>query len=266
MLLRILAVAASAEGFGDADANKRRNQLLIEAIGTRDGQRASVVVVPAGYWTARRQDDVSGLMGRVARAVGSALRPDKWLVGGVDVAHRTRSKSSGGKGRDGDDPWLWAVKREALPFWGFAVSPDGSVHGPWRQLSTRSSNGLLARETSVQNVSSRCVGVRDCGVMPLVCGEMHSAALRSELGGIRPALVVVSGHSGLGQGLVGSLDAVHRESSAPVLHVQHLAPRTRGRIHWVTANGLLDASPRVAADGVIGQFGGDWVFPCLVRI
>jgi hypothetical protein len=222
--MRALLLSASTDGYRDPADNRARTDALIRALGREPDAR--LVIVPAGYWTARRSREVNDVIAEVMHAVFAAIgtRP-LTLLGGVDalpVPDPDRLPS--------------LVKRDRLPFEAFALH-DGDAVGPWRQISTTSDTAALAPSRALDTLSDRVLKLDGRRLLPLVCGEMHSPAIRARAAALAPALVAVLGHAGLGQGLVPTLRSVHAATRTPVLHTQHLSPSSSGQHHWVDRRG-----------------------------
>ena len=164
-----------------------------------------------------------------------------WIVGGFDSREGHR-RSKAGLRKGGGHPTKDSrhidqlVRRNALPFWGFAISPRGRIHGPWRQLSTASENATYAPTNVVEAIARRNLDVDGLAVLPLVCGEMHSRPIRTRVKEISPHLVLVSGHASHKRAVQG-IRTVYNASGAAVVHTQHLVPSTGGAHHWINARG-----------------------------
>ena len=74
-------------------------------------------------------------------------------------------------------------------------------------------------------------------VVPLVCGEMHNERIRQVAATLKPRVIAVCGHDGLGQGLVPALLALNDRSGAAAIHCQHLDPSSAGHHHAVDRAG-----------------------------
>lgn len=226
--INVLAIAASTWGFRDERFNDDRTDALRRLI-EQEKPRGGVVLVPAGYWTVPTSSRVAEQTLEIAHQLRPLLAEFQCtLFAGIDVTFCSDPKTRYSK-RDYPPP---------LPFFGFAVSPDGSVAGPWRQLSATASDTTSTPLDRCREVVARTISVSDVAVLPLLCGEMHNARIRHATKDEKPALVVVSGHASLGQGLVGAVRAMHDASGGPVVHVQHLAPSTGASIHWISRAGV----------------------------
>lgn len=236
-MMRALLLSASTDGYRDPACNRARTDVLIRALGRAPDAR--LVVVPAGYWTARCYREVNDVIAEVMNDVFDVIgaRP-LTLLGGVDALPVP-----------GGDRLPSLVKRDCLPFEAFALH-DGDAVGPWRQISTTRDTAALAPARALDGLSDRVLTVDGHRLLPLVCGEMHSPAIRDRAAALDPGLVAVLGHAGLGQGLVPTLRSVHTATRTPVLHTQHLSPSSSGQHHWVDRRGAARHAPleRSAAD------------------
>lgn len=236
--MRVLLIAASTDGYRNPAANLRRTHALLRAL--ERAPAARLVIVPAGYWTARRDREVNDVICDVMHAVFDAIgtRP-LTLLGGVDSLPTPSA-----------DRIPSLVKRGRLPFEYFALNA-GDAAGPWRQISTTSETAPLARAATLDTLTERLLDVDGRRVLPLLCGEMHNPTVRAHAAITGASLVAILGHAGLGQGLVPTLSAVHAITAAPILHTQHLAPRSSGQHHWIDRHGTArhaDLSPIAKPD------------------
>lgn len=246
--MRALVVMASTTGTGQPDCNSKRTTALQAAL-SRANKSVKLVLVPAGYWTAPDEASVHKLASwLVAELAGELLRRGAVLLGGIDALPHSRKTDIDA-----------LVKQHALPFWGFGISEQGKRLGPWRQVSTTRANSTSARDEWIQRIEDRAFTIAKRRVLPLLCGEMHNARVRQLAAASKANLVAVSGHWSLGQGLKRSLMAVHAPSRAAVVHVQHLAPNTRGSVHWVRLDGSEPDQP-VMPKGCHSDVPGFWVW------
>lgn len=222
--MRALLIAASTEGYRDPAANEMRTRALLRAL--ERAPAARIVIVPTGYWTARRDREVNDVICEVMHAVFDAIgsRP-LTLLGGIDALPIPSPEQLPSR-----------VKRGRLPFEYFALNAADAA-GPWRQISTTSETAPLAPSAALDTLAGRILDVDGRRVLPLLCGEMHNPAVRAAAASTGASLIAVLGHAGLGQGLVPTLAAVHATTDAPILHTQHLAPRSSGNHHWIDRHG-----------------------------
>ena len=237
--MKLMVVAVSSEGFQDAGHNDRRTEAVCDLLRSARRPRPSIVHLPAGFWTVDAEKHVLPFCRKLAKSLG---KYGCWIVGGVDSreGHR-RSKAGLRKGgghptKDSRRSIDQLVRRNALPFWGFAISPRGRIHGPWRQISTASENATYAPTNVVEAIARRNLDVDGLAVLPLVCGEMHSRPIRTRVKEISPHLVLVSGHASHKRAVQG-IRTVYNASGAAVVHTQHLVPSTGGAHHWINARG-----------------------------
>src|SRR5581483_4133143 len=92
------------------------------------------------------------------------------------------------------------------------------------------------------DVAERVISAKAYRFAVLVCGEMHNRKIREALGSLDLEAVLVSGHSGLGQGLVPTLRAISSAVGVPAVHAQHLVGKT-GKLHFVSARGTSVPKP-----------------------
>lgn len=231
MSVRILAIAVSTCGFGRPASNLGRTQALCSAIEAA-APAGGLVLVPAGYWCASRRAGVVPLVDSVADDMRSTLAKfGCTLIAGVDIEDSAPKTAS------------TPVSPRGHPYFGFAVASDGSRSDVWQQVSVVARDADGTSLPTARAAGSRTVLVSGIRALPLLCGEMHNAKIREAAAEAAPELIVVIGHKSLGQGLLPTLIAVHKRSKTPVVHVQHLAPRTRASIHWVDRDGLHHAEP-----------------------
>lgn len=228
--MRVLVIAASTDGYRDPAANRVRTRAVIRAM--ERAPAARLVIVPAGYWTARRDREVNDVIAEVMNDVfGSIGSRTFTLLGGVDARPLPDSERIPSR-----------VKHVALPFYAFALH-DGDAAGPWRQVSTTSATAPLTPARALDDLPERVLELDGRRFLPVICGEMHNRAVRDRLASIGMSLVPVLGHAGLGQGLVPTLSAIHTACGAPVIHTQHLAPNSSGSHHWIDQHGTAHHAP-----------------------
>lgn len=233
--MKLIQTVVSSRGFRDPAANDERMGLLASLLGLASRSDARLLLVPAGFLTARSEAEVSGLVEDVDRVAGKA---GVAVIGGVDV-----SGPAPRRGQDVED----LVRAGRLPFFGFAAGPvrfpAGGEH-PWRQTSIDSSNAEMVPDHAVPS-AGRLVAVDDTRVGVLVCGELFSPRARRGLVQAGPHLAVDVGHSGTGQGLMPAMRSLAKAGSCRVAHSQHLGNWYGRSLHFVdSAGGRLS----VAAD------------------
>jgi hypothetical protein len=91
--MRLIQTVASAEGFRDAASNEGRLGLLEELIRLSTRELARLLLVPAGFLTARTGDDVPTLIAEVDRLAATYGRVA--VLGGVDVAGPVSKRAPG---------------------------------------------------------------------------------------------------------------------------------------------------------------------------
>ncbi|QRK11536.1 hypothetical protein JQX13_16555 [Archangium violaceum] len=170
-------------------------------------KNCDVVVLPAGFWSARdnkHRDRLIADAQKAAQAHGVAL------IAGVDVVWPPVLK-------EGIPASM--VKNEAIPFFGFAVTRDGTLHGPWQQLSIISAHTGTAPAMAHRK---RIVDIAGTRIIVLICGEMLNEDYRQPLGSATADLVVDIGHSTYKR-VRQTMRVVARLANKPALHVQHLS-------------------------------------------
>lgn len=220
--MRILQTAISTVGFRQPASNTDKTTLLDELAAEARRQKCSLLLVPAGFWCVETSP---GCVPLVATARKIAKKHKVAIVGGIDVGKRL--------GKGGITKKM--IQQRAIPYFGFAVDSKGKTYGPggfWRQISSTSKNAVHGAPV---NLAARLVGVAGRTIAVVLCGEMHSTYVRDAIGPLRPELVVVAGHAGLGQGLGPSLKAMNSVTGTAVVHTQHLT--TYARMHMVTSTG-----------------------------
>jgi hypothetical protein len=246
--MRVVQTAISTQGFRQPAFNTDKTTLLEDLALLASQRKCSLLVVPAGFWTVTT---FAGCGHFVATARRIATQRKIAIVGGIDV----EKVAKGGITRT-------MVQGSAIPYFGFAVDSKGQIHGPggvWRQISSTRKNAVHA---SPVNLAARLINVAGWKVGVVLCGEMHSPYVRAAIGALRPDLVVVAGHAGLGQGLVPSLSATNRATGTAVVHCQHLT--SRANMHMVTANGA--SKPVATASKVIRSASPIWMAATLRSI
>lgn len=236
-----LLVSASAHDFSDptAAAWTQRTDAMEKAVRAAPPATA-LIVAPAGYWTVAAEDLVPAALRSLSARLKAALRcRNCTLVAGIDALPPTKTTRT--------VPRL--VATYSLRSWGFAITSQGHIVGPWRQISTTNDNAALAPSAVYETLRERVLRVRRERVMPLVCGEMHNEHVRQQIAALGPSVVAVSGHRSLGRGLVPSLHAVRArviaagQPASLGLHAQHLVRYTRANVHWVDRGGVEHAAP-----------------------
>jgi len=231
--VRILQTIVSAAGFRETGYTDIKTRLLDQLASLAAQHSCEVLQVPAGFVIAADllgADSFIRTAGRISRRRGVAI------VGGIDLpgAKRTQKKTKRKRDRR-------AIENRRLPYLGFATEPSGRCHGlrgSWRQVSTDNRNALYAPMLDVRN---RVIGANGARIAVLLCGEMHSKRIRETLEAVGVRAVLVSGHCGLGQGLVPTLRAISSVTGVPSVHSQHLVGMG-GRLHFVGARG--SSAPR----------------------
>jgi hypothetical protein len=221
--MRVFQTVISVEGFREFDTNVEKEQLLEKLAKLGAEAQCNILHLPAGFWIAR---NAAGLDNPIRAARIIARRYGLAIVGGIDIpgSEKTTARKQ-------------ARGRSRFPFFGFAVDDFGrryGENGQWRQVSSTSDN---AADADAIDAGRRMFRVNDSRVAVLVCGEMHNPAIRTAIANEEPNLVLVSGHHGLGQGLIPTLKALHNATGVAVLHSQHL--RGLGaKLHMVDARGI----------------------------
>jgi hypothetical protein len=225
--VKLIHAVVSSRGFRDPAGNPERVGLLTALIGLAARSDARLLLVPAGFLTARSEAEVLGLVEDVDRLAGKA---DVAVIGGVDV-----SGPAPKRGQDAEN----MVRGGRLPFFGFAVGPvrfpEGGEH-PWRQSSIDNSHAEMVPDRAVPS-AGRLVAVDDTRVGVLVCGELFSRRARHGLVEAGPHLAVDVGHSGMGQGLIPAMRSLAKAGSCWVAHSQHLGGWYGRSLHFVDRGG-----------------------------
>ena len=234
--MRILQTVVSAVGFREVGYTTAKRDLLDGLASFAAETSCDVLHLPAGFVLAADIADADSFI-RVAAGIGR--RHDVAIIGGVDLpeAKRRRKKKRRKRNRR-------AVRTRRLPYLGFATEPSGRCHGlraSWRQVSTDSED---AEDAPDLDVAERVIAVRGCRLAVLVCGEMHNPGIRGALKSLDLGAVLVSGHRGLGQGLVPTLRAVSSVTGVPTLHAQHLVGKS-GSLHCVGGRRASNPMPRI---------------------
>jgi len=195
-----------------------------------------VLQLPAGFVLALDVADADSFI-RAAARIGR--RQGIAIVGGVDLrgAKRRRKKTKKRNRR--------AAKKRRLPYLGFATERSGRCHGllaSWRQVSTDNDDAI---DAPVLDVAERVISAEACRFAMLLCGEMHNRKILEALASLNLGAVLVSGHCGLGQGLVPTLRAISSVVRVPAVHVQHLVGKS-GKLHFVSASGTSVPKPVIS--------------------
>jgi hypothetical protein len=230
--MRIFQTVISVKRYHEFDANADKDQLLEQLAKLCLDAACELLHLPAGFWIVRGVGEVDRPIQaarRIARHHGLAI------VSGIDIPYSKRSKL-GKTGRNG-----------LLPSFGFAIDASGRCYGEsgqWRQLSATRDDAKLASPIVARQ---RMLVVNDSRVAVVLCGEMHNPAIRRAIAEEKPNVILVSGHKGLGQGLVPTLRAFHRATvqvgrGVAVLHSQHLKGQGAS-LHMVDARGISRPIP-----------------------
>lgn len=200
--MRVGVVCVGADGGGSSAGNRARLAVLAELVGQARAAGVDLLVLPAGFLTVGREDQVV----TVLRPMGPRL--DAMGVSvllGVDV-----DAPGGPDSRLSDELAI----EGALPWFAVAWTPAGVV-GPWRQRSTTAAHARLGvpGTTDVRAVE---VGGRAVGV--LLCGEVFNAAIRDRVASHGAEVAVVIGHAGAGPHLHAGLAALTRAGAGAVEH------------------------------------------------
>jgi hypothetical protein len=247
--MRVLQTAVSTQGFRQPGSNSDKTKLLEDLAAEAQRRKCSLLLVPAGFWCVNTP---AGWAQLVATARRIAKKRKIAIVGGIDVG---RSLGKGGITKT-------MVQQRAIPYFGFAVDSKGKTHGPgglWRQISSTSKNAV---HVPLVNSAARPINVAGWRVAVVLCGEMHSPYVRVVMGALRPDLVVVAGHAGLGQGLVPSLTAMNGVTGAAVVHSQHLS--SYARMHMVSSSGA--SKPVKTGSSLITSSSPIWAAATVRRI
>src|SRR5262249_45887833 len=130
-------------------------------------------------------------------------------------------------------------RRGRLPWFGFAVGPvtlPAEGAHPWRQTSNNNSNADYVLDEAVPD-ERRVVTIGRTRIGVLVCGELFNWRARRDLAKGRPSLVVGTGHSSMGQGLIPAMQSMAGSGACPVAHSHHLANWYGRSLHFVNGTG-----------------------------
>lgn len=215
MKIAAVVVGTDDESFRKVAANDERMQLA-ECIARATKGKADVVLLPAGFLTARADQEVKPLVRSLAKAFGEQV-----LLAGVDVASP-----------DAKDQKLRELKEEVsydgdLPFWGFASRAGELLGGPWPQRSAFSGQ-------VVADPSPRCVSVGKATIGVMLCGEIYNHAITECLAEAKPDLVVDLAHLSMKR-FTKSLHRVSETVGCPVVHVQHVAHGSWNANKWMAS-------------------------------
>lgn len=220
-MMKVAAVVVGTDDkrFGRVDANRERMQLA-ERIAGFTKSTADVVLLPAGFLTAKAVRDVKRHAELLAEAFGKQV-----LLAGVDESDGTPSASKdrrSGKSKDA------AGNGEGRPFWVFASRDGKLIGGPWQQRCA------LPGDT-VSDPAPRCVSIGKATIGVLICGELYNRAIADRLADAKPDLVVDLAHLSMRR-FTKSLHRVAATAECPVFHVQHVALRIRTAAKWTASD------------------------------
>lgn len=225
--MKLIQTVVSSAGFRDAASNPERLSLLEDLIKVVVAEKAHLLVVPAGFLSAKAEEDVPALIGEIERRANAAGIA---VIGGVDLVGRSAKTSA-----NTDDQ----VRTGQLPFFGFAVGqlklPRNSGH-PWRQTSVTNSNAELVPAENVPG-QERCVTIDGKSMSVFICGELFSRQARKGVCQSRVSLVIDIGHAGMGQGLIPAMRSLAMEGNCSVGHAQHLSDWYGRSLHFVDRQG-----------------------------
>jgi hypothetical protein len=215
--MKLIHTVVSADGFRDSTRNPQRLRVLDELLKKATEHDAQLLVVPAGFFAARDQEECDQIVQKASRLAAQASVA---LIGGVDIG-RVDKKSSD-----------TLVARHELPYFGFAVSKSGESSKLWRQVSIRGKHAKLVPDGAIPG-EERLIDIAGNSVATLICGELFNERVRESISRRQPDMVIDLGHSGMGQGLIPAMSSVARSSRCPVIHSQHLEDHKKTSIHFV---------------------------------
>jgi hypothetical protein len=225
--MRVFQTVVTSGQFHDFNANADKVRLVETLAKIGADAQCDLLHLPAGIWVAR---DMRRLNEFIHTASRIACRHKIAIVGGTDIRRSKKPKLETKR-------QVTKGKKTLLPNFGFAVDVLGNCYGEngqWRQLSTTNANAKVA---SAVDAPQRIFGVNGSHVAVVVCGEMHNQAIRTAIAKEHPHVVLVSGHLGLGQGLIPTLIAFYKAAHVPILHSQHLAGKNT-KLHMIDIRGI----------------------------
>jgi hypothetical protein len=215
--MKVMSVNASRAGLWEPERNDERTQAFEHTLDAAVREKVALLLLPGGFWsgrTASARAKITDALQEAAERTGIAI-----VTGVDDVAAK--------KGRKGDGN---------VECYGILITRQGELLGPWQQLSTTSDDSV-DESIDADSVRERVSKERGGDVVPLICGEMHNERIRQVTASLKPRVVAVCGHVGLGQGLVPALQALNNRSGAAAIHCQHLDPNSTGHHHAIKRSG-----------------------------
>jgi hypothetical protein len=180
--MKIACGTVSYCGRTEPALNERRLDLFCQLLKACASMEVDLVCLPGSYLTAKDNQ----VPRRVGNKVVHVARTYEIAVAvGIDVKDKV----------NGSD---LQVKRYQLPWFAVCWSPGEKVVHYWRQRSWTSMNCSLAPEHAIRE--ARTLAVREARIEILMCGEIFSPAIRSNIIERREALdaVVDLGHTSQG--------------------------------------------------------------------
>ena len=274
--MKIAQVAVGLDGFRCAghEFQEERLALFERVLEHAHGHSCDLLVLPAGFWYAPTKLEYTRHLYRI---IGKA-KDKVAIVGGIDTEFvaETEDQSLGifALGITGETMPTLQI-RPRLRSFGFACSADQTIFH-WQQVSTTNKDCERVQPDKNQPIqlSRRTISApRDdeaWTVLALTCGEMHNRHIRKllQVAPNRFTAVVISGHNGLGQGLVQSLTAVSKAagkkgSFCPVVHAQHLAS-LQSSLHFIDTKGRHHSN--CVGDCLLGRVGVNWAAVVIRKI
>ncbi len=229
--MTFMHVVVSRQGFRNRASNPERYALLDRLVTVSARLKVRLIVLPAGFFAAEKEDDMLDIIAEVgSRASEASLA----VIGGIDLDRATTKRASSSE---------HLVRAGNLPYFGFAsgrVTLPEQGNYPWRQASITSADAEIVAETNIPG-ADRLIAIDDVTVGVLICGELFNKRARTVVGQLRPDLVVDIGHCSMGQGLIPAMKSAAGSSGCPVAHSQHLAGYRTQQIHMVNAQGQSES-------------------------
>jgi hypothetical protein len=226
----VCSVIASFAGYRVEHQNPTRHRAGQRIIRWAFGNRADIVVLPAGFARAHseRPDD---LLCAVEPLLVTAYQYDIRLAVGVDAC------GPDGEDRVAEDRLVW---RGMLPYFAVVSSTTRAPPQVFRQRSTTNTNWQIAPEGV--NTDVRLTNVGGNSVAIVLSGEVFSVPVRRGLEAARPSVAVVLAHeTSLGRRQWDGLARLGK-LGIPALRAAHAL----GRASNVLVRGSEKAGPVVA--------------------
>lgn len=185
--------------------------------------RTNLVVLPAGFLTAKSRATIPACVAAVAKL---ALHHRVAVVFGVDLPRA--------KGGAEERARVRRVKQSSLPYWGFVIDQNGQTLGAWRQQSSHSADAgtapALAAQKRIVTLGSKTIAV-------MLCGEIFNANYRTAMRAEAFDVLIDIGHKSMNTGVVPALKNIVDGRQRWALHTHHVKVGD-AKAHAIAPGGL----------------------------